>query len=150
MTLACMHGDGGCARLLIQRGAQVDSTDDAGDTAAMWAAGSANLECLEILMAAGAYLSLKNIHGRTARWRVVNGWSRDRLDAGRAACLLTLLRTGAEPFEDGGDLAALKTLAKDRGLLDLQAILSSWSEAKELAAAASLPAASLSGASIRI
>lgn len=63
---AAFWGNGRCLAMLLEAGARVDATDNAGLSAAMHATSEGHADCLSLLIEAGANLSIESLSGATA------------------------------------------------------------------------------------
>lgn len=114
-------GDVECVRLLLDKGAKVDTADQHGRTVAHVAAGNVNPDVLQVLLQHGASLAARDHHGATPLHAAIR--------AGQTSVVAWLLNHGAPidardaagrtPFDlaellDRGDLASLIRTAMKR------------------------------------
>ena len=87
LTIAVEHGRDKCVELLINKGADVNSTDEKGQTALLCSARSGKFDCMEIMLKAGADVNICDDVGWTALA------SAGHFD--HTQCVILLLKAGA-------------------------------------------------------
>jgi ankyrin repeat protein len=147
LAIACKFGQAGCVRMLIDKGADVDSRDKENATPAMRAAWNGSFNCLAAVIDAGAELDARDEDGSTAAMWAALGGHADCLEAlieagcdmdgadaggwtpmlqaareGHVECLSVLLRSGCDRLAAAGDgmtLAMASAVAGSLGCLEL-------------------------------
>ena len=138
LSWAALRGDSKAASLLVEAGANVNTSDSEGNTPLTYSVQSKSTSCMNILLKAGADPKSKNIIGRNALMhamrtaanpfciepllatgidinsRDVHGASALALSAikGSGSCIATLLRCGADidSADDAGDTSLMESL----------------------------------------
>lgn len=88
---AATDGDAAAVQAALTQGVDVNSTDDAGNTALFLAATSQNISALTALLDAGADTEIANTHGNTPLWPAIF------FSKGDQAAARALLDRGADP-----------------------------------------------------
>lgn len=138
LSWAALRGDSMAVSLLVEAGANVNTSDSEGNTSLIYSVQSKDISCMDILLKAGADAKLKNIRGRNALINAMWTWANplciepllaagiDINDRGRDYCsplssaavrnscdsIATLLRRGAdiESADGAGDTALMESL----------------------------------------
>ena len=106
LVSATRQGDWKTVQILLDHHANINATDDYGDTPLMYASWLENTEMVEVLLKRGANLNAKDDHGETALFWICHPGESDRhdgltpfthyiLDDAFRAMIACLLRHGA-------------------------------------------------------
>ena len=105
LTDACESGNIAAARMLLDKGVDVNWKDKSGYTALSWASGYGHVQIVKLLLDRGAKINIQDNSGFTALM--------DASDYGRIDCARLLLERGADMFIKDNDGKTAKDYAKD-------------------------------------
>jgi ankyrin repeat protein len=122
MFFAVEFGVGELLRWALEKGADLESRDGAGQTVLIWAASSGHRECVGTLLGAGAAVEAADESGRTALMNSARAW--------HVECVKALLDAGARvDVEDRERRTAIDWCEKDS---ECWRVLESARQAREL------------------